>query len=785
MKMWRLWGFSAVLFIGMACGDNGGIKLGPAVEQPKECGPDQELVDGTCKDKQEVVTQQCTKDDDCEGDAWIKCEGGFCKDTAQCRVDDNRNCNAGQICVSSTNSAAAGTVGTCQSETIGKVCSVDTHCIPGQVCVADVCSYGERDKDGKVVPALSGFQLVFNSAPVSVGGWVGSGAATLNVRARGPGADEKLNVKTALGALDTGSECTQNAACSENDCTWSCTLPAGWAGKDTSKNAEVRVSIATGAEKVLTYRLSLPNIVAIEAPTFAVLGQELKVCIKATVANPSTTVTEITPAFEITHDDDTSIPAWNSLSWTKGSLSNGQQCWTTILGSALPTGVTLNDLLKLVVVADATDSIGSVGEDVMLEQPLVLTGGVACAVAGNTTNVTAPLAFANNRWLAFGAGNNTLRLFDTKATCDAAALSSLNTGAAVQGPMVAMGDTLALALGGRLSVVDMTTQGLVLNRDCAPAKTGGSFDKGLALVGSSTAWQLAAPENTTGNAVLMAYSPSEADAADRCIGSAAIGAPIALTPAYNNKPGAVIAHGSNLSAWNFDGQDWTKNDTWTVGGVSTAGLLGIALNGADSIWLSASAAPRLQLWQNGEDTPKSLIPESTQNVNPVAIDSQGRAYAMRRHAAGSGSEYSLHRLSAAGVLEASFTFDAGTGNTAGSPILGQPHSGNAADTEVYVVSTGTDDGGSGKVFAFKANDLSKELWKIDLGFRVASNAQPVLVPHAHGGGTLWLVGTGGQIRGIRVASNGLSSTAKWAKAFRDNCNTSNALVNNNNMSSCF
>jgi hypothetical protein len=157
------------------------------------------------------------------------------------------------------------------------------------------------------------------------------------------------------------------------------------------------------------------------------------------------------------------------------------------------------------------------------------------------------------------------------------------------------------------------------------------------------------------------------------------------------------------------------------------------------------------------------------NTNPAIIDSaekQNRVYVVNDDS----GRFLLQRFAWSGnTLEVySLLFDE---TPVGSPLLGEPLSGHP--TEVYVVTI------NGKVRAFHAESLEL-LWEEPLGITVAPGAQPVLV-----GNTLWVVGAGGEVRGVRVGSNGLNRDAQWPKAFRDNCNTSSKLVTKDNMPSCF
>jgi hypothetical protein len=109
------------------------------------------------------------------------------------------------------------------------------------------------------------------------------------------------------------------------------------------------------------------------------------------------------------------------------------------------------------------------------------------------------------------------------------------------------------------------------------------------------------------------------------------------------------------------------------------------------------------------------------------------------------------------------------GPSVGSPLLGHPggtSQDSASPAEVYVVTT------TGTVQAFDTTTATLEpRWVQNLGIRISPTAQPVLV-----GSTLWVVSSSGEVRGVQVNSNGLSRSAQWPKAFRDNCNSSSGRV---------
>jgi len=752
---------------------------------------------GKCEDVAECRLQSATKG--CGGNGW-ECKAltsgstttdapGECKDVAECRVG-TKACQSGVCIAASLETDAAGE---CKTETAGALCEVaNPICLKGQVCAENpanpsqnICRHGEL-VSGAVVAVISEVNLSIGGQQVSAStGWVGPGAATLHVRTRGPAANTNLSVRTTVAET-----CNPVAGkCEAEDCTWSCSLPAGWAGVGlTGTSTAVTVSIGTGTEQVLTYRRS------VEKPTFriepkpAVLGEVLEVCVTATATNAS--VAELEAVFEL------NVGGSIVGTWTPGTPSNlaanvQQQCWTTTLPVT-------NAAIALTAQADAEDTLGNVGTATYdsASKPLTLTRISSCQ-ANVAAAVSAPLAFSNGR-LVFGAGDS-LYFLDTQ-TC--AAPVRLQTGT-VQGPMVVLGNDIALALGREgLAMVNASMQGAPVMH-CLPGTAsheGAVFDKGLSVAGIGNGvghshWRLATPANAyvQNKAVLLAYTPNE-EGLRRCVGTTALDATVALTPAQNSDASVFALHGTALSTWKLPQTNpWTE-EAWSVSDTGIKGTLaGIALdNTIPSLWLSANApvtpasvpAPAVfQLWGVGDATPEVPDLENTRTfgISPAAIDGQGNAYVVVSINGLAGfTGYELLRLDAVGEVKARHRLAAGTGNVAGSPILGKPVAGGQA--EVYVVSAGTANNQSGKVIAFAANASTgaAPLWTVELGFPVSQTAQPVLA-----GNTLWVVGTNGQVRGIRVSSNGLSDTAQWPKAFRDNCNTSSKLVTPSNYSSCF
>jgi len=782
-------------------GDDGACPLGYVCEGEEEGAP------GFCKD---VAECRVGDEEACGGDGY-GCVGepgapdgspGVCVDLAECRVGNDSKCPEGAVCVSEVHTGV-GAPGRCQEDTLGNVCETDEDCLQGQVCEPNtegvkVCIYGERDSGGKVVATLSHFQVRLNDelvvplrahgAPAdnANAGWVGPKAAQMRVLARGPSANTGLEVHTSAGKLGP-TECTTPAPCTDN-CEWVCTLAAGWAGAEAT--TEVRLSIVPDREQVWRYRLSPPPVVRFHVPTIAPLGGNLKICASALttgapIASLNIASVEIwdTPALP-------ALPEALSVVWTT-TASPGKLCWT----AALPLSLTWRAELSLRASATAEDSVGNVAS-ATYDEPLELTR-IACdfKVVGNDVN--APLVFSNGR-LVFAAGTE-LYVFDTD-TCSV--VGKLLTGS-VRNTMVALGDgSLAVSSTGRgasfgrwaprLLMVDVGGAQPVFaqspEEDCVLDTVGGNtgafFEKGLSLL-SLNPVRYASAASTFTDSVLMAYTPSEATEAERCILSGPIDSPMTLTLAQADNAEMLVSygslHGNTLKTMKFNATSaqWEKG-SWVASHVSIGTLEGIALEADGSIWLSAvtpSSMAALQSWRAWERNPISpYMGAESHRFSPAAVDSQGRAFVVAYHL--TQSAYQLHGISIGGQNVGAILPTGNATGMVGSPLLGQPRSGNPLDTEVYVI------GNNGRVFGYRAHDL-RRLWTVELGFHVSSTAQPVLVPHADGGGTLWVVGTEGHVRGIRVDNHGLSRTAPWPKAFRDNCNTSSRRVTPTVLPNCF
>ena len=376
-----------------------------------------------------------------------------------------------------------------------------------------------------------------------------------------------------------------------------------------------------------------------------------------------------------------------------------------------------------------------------------------------------------------------------------------------------------------------------------------AFDKGLSLISAGRLdgtdgegkqlWRFTAPANSEEAEAsrLVAYAPNDTWPAGRCMAN--------ISPWSNKSPSAKghfmltplhyfswvggspplytsLARremsrggpGSEVGFWEFDGNAWHLKERFSPGILDQSpdtytpeydlpnptGLAAGRKNlESEDLWMSGDGFWRVY------DGYISPVLTSRWPTSPAAVDDKGRAYVIVAAERG----YEMQRFSKECTVgkepcplgEECLGYGGMSGfgseglcrlrsdffdeRIVGSPVLGEPSEERAVlygayVSEVYAVST------QGTVIALNAETL-EPLWLQSLGIRVLPTAQPVLLKntHAGGGGTLWVVGAQGEVRGIRVASEGLSLKASWPKAFRDNCNTSSSAIKPDDMPGCF
>jgi len=847
MKAWKQWSLGVFLALGAGCSGffamdedclQGGCPSGEvcvsAPDGMSRCEKQNFLVDECRNDKACPAGQLCLAntpqgprkcqsacrvgEDGCPEN--LVCAGrdnakpgelGQCapSDRPQCLVGDG-SCNEGHVC----DGQALHMPGRCREETLGTSCTTDAGCTFGTVCESlggpSICRPGGRLPSGEVVAALKSFQLLQEGnallpAQVNGGeihphpGFVREGEnlpTTVYMVTQGPGSGE--------GSLwlDNAPACaTMRPQCTANSCKWTCPLPPSWEGTGKARLATFRWVF--GRAKVehtwryLVGPLPKPSLALVGNPSSVLAGDTMRMC--ATLSPLEVLLPSPPSSLHLFHLHLANMDVEKLL---KKTLESTQEVPLTSEPATrespsrmcrkfqLPLNAESGDV-HIEASVDIANTAGHFMGTARPSHPTSLTR-IECTQAltpALADAATQPLAMSG-RFLLIGADggtntlerNNSLYLLDT-ARCILS--GNLRTGA-TQGPMVVLGETgeVAMATRGTGGPSGRTAPRLLLVRvspqlafprsaseDCVVGTatgtfSGARFSQGLALLSfpshATGTWHLAAPANhdTNNQTQLMAYAPWGATSAERCKPSETVARPF-LSPLVHKASGTVAGvHATNTTEWHWEAEaGWTRQTTYAGDGMANPSFM--AVTGEDSVWAGDLYA--------GESA--------------VAIDAGGRAYMLKF---ASSSLLQLWRYAANAKPrdppEGSTSLPSGTFVPVGSPLLGEPLADSAA--ELYLVST------DGKVLAFEAESL-RLLWTEQLRnadrepLKISPTAQPVLVANANGSGTLWVTGIRGEIRGIRVASQGLSRLAQWPKAFRDNCNTSSKQVTPSHMPGCF
>jgi len=706
-------------------------------------------------------------------------------DIPPCRVGDG-SCNTGYVCTGISNNRF-NMPGRCKKDTLGSPCNTDGDCSWGSVCETrggqKTCVPGER-LGAEVVATLRSFQLRQNGnllVPVQVNAqeinlspsFASEDAATpteVRVVTQGPGAQQRLELK-----VGTVPACASTPALCEGEvCTWTCVLPASWAGAGEPRWVDFHLALGGAAKQAYVWRYlvaPLPEVV-FEVVDGALLGGPLRVCATAPSVRVPPYSFQPQPVqldIENMHAGAREIPlAWGPLE----RVSEARVCREAGLPPSLRAGQ-----VHMAVRAQLRGAAGFASQSLRLSLVRMECSRNLGLVA---ELVKQPLVLANRR-LVFGAGVH-LYAFDT--TLCASAFGPLQTGE-VQGPMVALGNSgrVALALGHGGVPPRNTPRLALLNtagalptfvyenaaRDCVPGSGGTAaasvFDTGLSLLtmgktnGEDDAdnhhvWRFSAPANSGAATRLLAYAAHEsANSSVRCVGTSVATGYAFLVPTLQTADGTLVGIFGLSNAASFFKRGWGLNpSTWAW----TSLLDRTSIANPDRrppYWAAASGN---DIWT------KNALSRS-----PAAIGAGNRVYDVFHDAALGGlrlRHFPLEGASSVNTVVSEVVFGHAP---VGSPLLGEPLEGEGA--EVYVVTS------NGGVFVLDAQTL-EHLWSGLLGFAVSPAAQPVLTSNADGSGTLWVVGTRGEIRGLQVGSRGLSRMAKWAKAFKDNCNTSSQFI---------
>ena len=425
------------------------------------------------------------------------------------------------------------------------------------------------------------------------------------------------------------------------------------------------------------------------------------------------------------------------------------------------------------------------------------------AVETGLTQTTLPLAWTDGHVVigsSDGSNNGSVHFYDTRQ----GTLSSSENLGPLTG-LSSLGDSgrVAITTLERISVLNSNAQFVDITHatDCRSAQgnihESTRFRYGLSLLSvgnndGSGNWRFAVPGNANSgnNHQLVAYLPpgSSGSEGGHCW-------------TYNwslINPAAPLAVQSNAEvllmrkdpvtnnqnyvyrlAWDNSTSTWSSLGSYQS--FEPAFLTSVGVAASDNrYWVSAQHSAGATLAHDGYHG--FLL--SITDIGAVALDANDSAYVVVKSALEAlNYNYEFRRYSS--TMESYEEPDRSTSllqnsvPPVGSPILGEPTSGNPADAEVYLVMT------DGTLHAFNAGNLSLK-WTKQLQ---RSNGQPLSIsPTAQPllqGNRLWIIGTQGELRGITVDSNGLRKNAPWPKMHRDNCNSGSQLSTPTTLPSCF
>jgi len=732
-----------------------------------------------------------------------------CAPSDVCKVGRMGDCPQGTVCVALGEDITDGTEGRCKRGELNaegrlritldewKISRADESIVPLRL---DAAELGASDTDNPKA------------------GWLGTGAAELFLEASG-----SADVETRLEVLVGNAPCTSCSCkpvaghCQRTRCKWECELPAGWAGEGPVAQVAIRLG-EQGFQRTRSYRVTTkPQIrmALFELAQPMLAGDEVRLCAMREEEGAVPVREWEIQSLKLSGTSET-FPPWEvPVQWRRESekLEEFEEafhaCWKATVPLAARIGAGAVQLNAEIVAKDASAA------DILVSQSLDFQlGRIHCNVAESLPagKVTEPLAFTSAKELVFGAGEH---LYFYNQSCQSAGTMHPGT---VKGPMVVIGNSGRMAIGikerpagspnrSRLALVNTDNKRIVALgeaptgdvRNCIPpsnmltgADLGFTYDRGLGGLARlppnsfrGERWHLLAVSTPTHSAferddarlVMMVIDKDASSfiACDRLFTGHLWLPPIRMTQdrvAGRGEPSSDGIYANRI----FSSEINLEYDHLIPAGIGegtrNALLLptGFAAAG-EHVWLSGQDGLQRWNWELVGDNPQeSLVTVLSESTSPAAVDSERRAYVVVKQQAG----YELRRFKATPIatdIPADNFVPRIPGPAVGSPLLGQPLDDSPA--EVYVVTE------AGTVLAFHAETL-EPLWTVELGIPIAPTAQPALA-----GNMLWTVGTGGQVRALRVASNGLSRSATWPKTFRDNCNTASATTTFADMPSCF
>ncbi|MCL2012690.1 MAG: hypothetical protein FWG75_07895 [Cystobacterineae bacterium] len=756
--------------------------------------------------------EECAEGHSCFDTAYTPEGMGTCAPEGSCTLPEGEECAEGHICLDTAHTPDG--LGSCAPEG-GCILGQPEACLEGWECWhpgdtpawQGICTpQGGRllqwrlvQGGVEIVPLRDIGELADNPGA----GWLGAAAGELELLSEGPGSGTGLQVYVGSEA----ASCTATQQGSIERYRWNCSLGAGFIGPGPT--LVVQAQLGSGALQEKTYQAAphapelVLSVVGGGPNGSGLLGSTVTVCVEAEARGSAAVDSLSVGPLSVSIGSNTLAWAWEVLE--ENTLT--RQCWRAPLPQETELG-TLTVSANVVV----TDTARNTASSEQTAQ-LVLTRVMLHASTG-ISGAVMPLAWTD-KYVVVGSSTQSqgqVYFFDSEES------RLENENPPEVGPLTGLA---SLGNSGRVAIStagDMARTSLVdssgnfvygAGMDCrrGSGASGGmgenvSFPHGLTLLSigniedGSGNWRFAVPVNTPSQGSILAYTPHGGSVANNCHPSGPLSSTvIAHFVGMDNALEVMTVSGTDPIAvrrWAYNPATSLWADTLeSTGGIAspiynTIGLAASFASGTYHFWLTAA-------WANndrsGFDVMRGRMEDGTtafvatlESTGAVALDESGRAYVVvqpRDSALHELHRYAPYASGTAAPLTSVALPQTSAATPVGSPILGEPLSGNLADAELYVVTT------DGTVYAFNA-DTFAHLWTQPLltasgqPIAVASTAQPVLK-----GNQLWVMSEGGELYSVLVSSNGLSRLAQWPTMHRDNCNSSSRYSTFGRLPSCF
>jgi hypothetical protein len=628
-------------------------------------------------------------------------------------------------------------------------------------------------------------------------GWLNSGPGEVVVVVTESRDTGELEVWTTYG----------NAACvglsTESGLShWSCEFGEGFAGDGSE--VEVKLQFGEESEQAKVFRVDTQGPELVFTLTGSgtdgkgTPGGTIKVCAEANTQGAPLALLEFGDG-DIEASLEGLAPVSLPLDWTLSEDSPEKICYSAQLPELLEFNDT--DMLSVAVRAEATDAARNKTTEADTKQLGLTHVGAELSLMGNL-ETTLPLAWTGGHVVIgmtnAASGSGYVYFYNP---VDGTLSNSENVGP-LSG-LATLGDSGRVAITTLESTSGMKARASVVgtdgrfvdsnrNTDCVRGENtvpaNAILNRGLALLslgnGDGTGdWRFVVPMNTgspanTRDRYIMAYAPYEStgNASSNCKRGQDLLWNVITSPVVLSTAEALVLRdysGIHPEKQKWNGSSWDQIENFQFSNSALKSVTSVAA-GAQRFWATATyASVSADVLENGliEEVGKVTPYSNAGSFGAVALDASSRAYVVV--APLGSSTYELRRYNNPTDLGVITSKPLNKSAPVGSPILGHPISGNAADAEVYVITT------DGTVYGFNAGTM-EPLWTQSLSITISPKAQPLLK-----GNRLWVIGTNGELRTLTVKSNGLHRTAYWPKMYRDNCNSSSHLSTYETLPSCF